>query len=1015
MLNYRRITLALVALMISAAAAFAQNTRTVTGTVLDENGEPLTGAVITDEAGKTGVMADGLGAFSIRIPSSDKFIVVSFMGYDKQNVSVSGKTDVKVIMVPDQSTTLNEVVVIGYGEVKRRDLTGSVASVSSKDLENNSTLSVDEALQGRIAGVDVMSTTGEPGAATSIRVRGTRSIEASNEPLIVVDGVIDAVSDMSDINSDDIESISVLKDASSTAIYGARGSNGVVIITTKKGATTKPSVTFAAEYGVSQIARKLDLMNKDEFIRYRNDYSYHRYGYTNPLRLDPADYSNDTDWQDEVTRLAHYQNYRVSVSGKVNTLNYYASLGYTDKQGIIDDSGVKRATARVTLSYQMYKWLRIRYQGAYTFTHNNPNKVAIGGKAPWNAVIYLSPVIGPYDHTNPLYENGSRIDTPRALLDYVTMINEYHSDNNSIEFQLTPVKGLTIKSQNAYNRWQTHRYQFWPSDMPKKVAGEGADAYRYEFDKKIISSDNTVTYANKTRKGHNYDVLVGYTSYLMRDNNFSLKAEGLLVDEMTWNNMNGIGSKENYTASSGAHKIVKHSFIARANYNYKNKYYLTVTGRYDGSSNFAANNKWGFFPSAALKWNVTREKFMRKAEWVDELSLRLSYGVTGNDAISAYRSLKAYASSSKGYIFDGSQSAMYYYSRIPNPDLTWEKTALANVGVDFAVLDNRIKLTAEAYYSKTNDLLLTVQTPTTTGFSNRYSNLGETTNKGLEFTLETRNIVTKKFEWNTTLTVSHNRQMVNDIGNEDYVAALSSSGNTSYMMYGYRAGYPLNSLWGFQNLGVIKSKDEIERNKQTNTWVTPTNPSVGELKYADQNNDGVLDDNDLIYLGNSDPILHGGFQNNFHIGNWKISFYLNYSLGGKIYNYAQLYMGGSYSTNQYRFMLDAWHPVRNPDSDIPRAGVDDMLPPSDFQVYDASYLRLKNASIAYTFDFKKNKKSIVKGLTLTLTGDNLWLWTKYIGYDPDVSTESDGSVMRRVDLGAYPRARMVILKANIKF
>jgi TonB-linked SusC/RagA family outer membrane protein len=999
--------------MISAAA-FAQGTRTITGTVLDEKGEPLTGAIIADEAGKQGVMADGLGIFSIKIPSADKFIVVSFLGYDKQNVDVSAKSDVKVIMVPDQATTLNEVVVIGYGEVKRRDLTGSVASVSSKDLENAATLSVDEALQGRIAGVDVMSTTGEPGASTSIRVRGTRSITASNEPLIVVDGVIDAVSDMSDINSDDIESISVLKDASSTAIYGARGSNGVVIITTKKGVTTKPSVTVSAEYGVAQLAKKLDIMNKEEFLRYRNEYAYHRYGATSPPRFDPANPSySDTDWQDEVTRLAHYQNYRVGISGKTGQINYYASVGYTDKQGIIDDSGVKRATARLNLGYKPYKWLSLRYQGAYTFTHNNPNKVAIGGKAYYNGVVYLSPIIGPYDHTNPLYENGSRIDTPRSLIDYVTMINEYHSDNNSIELKITPVKGLTIKSQNAYNRWQTHRYQFWPSSMPKKIEGEGADALRYEYDKKILSSENTVTYANKSRKGHNYDVLVGYTSYMMRDNNFQLKAVGLLVDDMTWNNMNGIASKENYTASSGAHKIVKHSFIARANYNYKSKYYLTFTGRYDGSSNFAANRKWGFFPSAAFKWNVIREKFMRKAGWIDDLSLRLSYGVTGNDAISAYRSLKAYTSSSKGYLFEGVQSAYYSYARIPNPDLTWEKTALANVGVDFAVLDNRIKLTAEAYYSKTNDLLLTVQTPTTTGFSNRYTNLGETTNAGMEFTVQTRNIVKKKFEWNTTLTLSHNRQMVNDIGNEDYVAVLSAA---NYMMYGYKAGYPLNSLWGFQNLGVIKSKEDIERNKLTKTWATQTAPSLGELKYADQNNDGVLDDNDLIYLGNSDPILHGGFQNNFHIGNFKISFYFAYSLGGKIYNYSQLYMGGSAITNQYRFMLDAWHPEKRPDSDIPRAGFDaNEIVPSDYMVYDASYIRLKNASISYNFDFKKNKKQLVKGLTLTLTGDNLWLWSKYIGYDPDVSTESDGSVMRRVDIGAYPKARMVILKANIKF
>ena len=646
----------------------------------------------------------------------------------------------------------------------------------------------------------------------------------------------------------------------------------------------------------------------------------------------------------------------------------------------------------------------------------------VGGKSPYTGAIYLSPLIGPYDRINPLYENGNAINTPRASIDYQQEIRDYHNSNNVLEFVFKPVRGLTIKSQNSYYRSQRHHYRFYPSYMPKKVEGEGSDAYRAEGDVITIISENTASYSRKFKSGHYFDVLGGFTSYFKKTNDLSLNAEGLLVDKLTWNNMNGIGSKENYTATSNAKQFTKMSFIARANYNFKQRYYLTFTGRYDGASNFAANNKWGFFPSGAFKWNVMKEPFMRTTHrWLDELALRVSVGLTGNDDIPAYRSMKAYASTSSGYPFDGVNSSDYYYSRIPNPDLTWEKTLLGNIAVDFSAFDGRLGITAEAYASRTTDLLLTVQTATSTGFANRYSNLGLTTNKGVELTLNTRNIVTDKFEWNSTLTLTHNNQMVEDIGHEEYVIALASPDD--FMMYGYKAGYPLNSLWGFEYLGTVKDMSEVTRNKYTRTWITdyPGRADaskyeyqlLGAPKYADQNHDGELSSDDLIYLGNSDPFLYGGFQNNFHLGNFKLSVYFAYSLGGRIYNYSEIYMGGGYRTNQYRYMLDAYHPVRNPDSDIPTAGYDAYITPNSRFVHDASYLRLKNLSLSYAFNFRKNKH--IKNLTLTASCDNLWLWTKYNGYDPDVSTENDGSTLRRVDLGAYPRARMYMLKASIRF
>ena len=567
--------------------------------------------------------------------------------------------------------------------------------------------------------------------------------------------------------------------------------------------------------------------------------------------------------------------------------------------------------------------------------------------------------------------------------------------------------------------YQRHDYRFWPSYLPRRVEGEGSDAYRYEGNAVKWTTENTITYGKKFRGGHNFDALLGYSASSNVMNYFSLKAEGLLTDDLTWNNMAGITSKENYTASTSSEKVVKQSVFARVNYNYKSRYYLTLTGRFDGSSNFAANNKWGFFPSMAFKWAVKQENFMKRVKWIDDLSLRLSAGRTGNDAIPYYRSLQAYSTYTNSYLFDGTQGASILPDRVANPNLTWEKTLLFNGAVDFTVLKGRLGVTLEAYHSRTNDLLLYLQTIQSTGFLNRLTNLGETTNTGVELTLDGKIFDTKFFYWTSQLTISHNKQMVVDIGQEDYVAVLNSPGNNSFMMYGYRAGYPLNSLWGFQYAGVWHKEEEFERNKYTRTYISNTTSNdpkavLGYPRYIDQNHDGIMSDQDLIYLGNSDPVLYGGWQNTFGIGNFTLGFFFTYSLGGKIYNYAELSMSGTYSANQYRYMLNAWHPIRNPESDLPRAGTEARMSPSSLQVHDATYLRLKSANLSYKFDFSR-KSRFVRDLTLGVSATNLFLITEYNGFDPDVSTNSSDATLRRVDMGAYPQSRMVVLSAQIRF
>ena len=996
----RAMSLGAILIMLAAYTAPAkaqEQPQAVHGIIFDSEGNPLVGATVVVAGGVQGTTTDTKGKFTLKVKPSDS-LTFSYLGYTSQTTKVGSRTKFNIRLEKDASTDIEEVVVIGYGQVAKKDLTGSVSTVKMNDIKDLPTLSVDNALQGRIAGADFMSTTGEPGATTTIRIRGTRSINASNEPLIVVDGVMDAIHDLNDINSDDIASISVLKDASSTAIYGSRGANGVILITTKRGlgTTGKPNITFKTDIGFSQLPRHLDIMNAAEFAQYRNDYAsfgsdanHPDIGADTPLSgsvyPDPLSLGEGTDWIKEITRTAIYSNYALSLSGTNEKASYYSSFSYNDTQGIIDDSGQKRFTGRINLERQLFKWLKVGYTGSYTWRHNDQNKATIGGTNWWSGAQYLSPLLKPTDTYNPLYYNGQKINTPRALIDQNTHYLERHSSNHNFSLKLEPIKNFTINSTFSYYLYQRHTYRYYPGTLPMKSENEGGEAYRADWDENSFSWETTAGYKFE-KNGHALDVLGGFSAYRFVSHDFNLSGKGYMDDAIMWNNMNAVLDKETYSAGTAYSKKTKMSVYARLNYNWKSRYYLTVTGRYDGASNFAANNKWAFFPSAAVKWNLANENFLKDCDWIDDLSIRVSAGLTGNDAISTYRSLAVLSSTTGGYLFDGSQPVAFYRSRLDSPDLTWEKTAAYNVAIDWSMFKGRLNITAEAYKSKTTDLLMSLAVAAQTGYTSRWTNIGSTSNKGIELSIESQNIVRPNFHWTTTLTMSHNDQMVDDIGSEDFISAYDSPGNNSYMMYGYVKGYPLNSLWGFKYGGTWKNADERKENEITKTYVSVSNTDGG-ARYYDVNHDGVMSREDLIYQGNADPYLYGGLQNTFYIHGFKLGVYFAYSLGGKIYNYSEIYMAGSQFANQYRYMLDAWHPVRNPNSDIPRAGAkSDAALPSDFMIHDASYLRLKNVTLAYTFDLRK-KCSWLRDLTLSVSGESLYLWEKYNGVDPDVWSE----------------------------
>ena len=1011
-------------LLCAAVILNAQTPVSVKGVVTDETGAPMIGVAVFVDGTNTVALTDETGAYTIKAPSSESVLRFDMLGYKAIQAKIGNKTTFSVQMQPD-TQYLDEVVVIGFGEKKKSDLTGSVVNVKMNDVLDSPLTSVDQALQGKVAGVDIITSSGDPTAGTSIRVRGSRSINASNEPLIVVDGVINAVQDLGDLNSADIESISVLKDASSTAIYGAQGANGVIIVTMKQGSETshKPIVTATIKAGFSQLAHSLDIMNAEEFARYNNE----RIDFTKsyPAKpsypdkyIDPEGLGEGTDWMRAVTRVAPTQTYALSLTGNTKKTNYFSSLSYLDNQGIVIDSGMQRVNSQFNISHKFNKWLRLRYSMSLMYRKNNNNKANIAGTSPWNGVIYMSPVLDTESTVNDLYNygTGTKFNNPYISIMQSTNYRESFASTNSVTLELTPVKGLTIKSQNTYYLYQTHLYKYNPSTLPKKNEGDGGDLQRNEHDTRQFSSDNTITWKKDFRGGHNLDVMGGASIYYNHQNDVGIEAKGILTDEVKWNDLSAISDKQNYKLSSYNAKVKRVSVLARANYNYRNRYYLTFTGRADGSSNFAANRKWGFFPSFALKWNISNEAWLKRTRKFQDLSLRFSAGRTGNDAISAYSSLAAYDSASTGYLFDGTQSTYFFPYRLASPNLTWETTDLYNLALDVAVLKGRLKFTLEGYLSYTIDLLLKVQKASQTGYTSFMDNIGKTSNKGVEFSIESRNIVKKNFSWTTDFTISHNRQMVDDIGSEDFVSVMNFK---DYMMYGYVKGYPLNSLWGFQYGGVFHSQKEIDENVLTKQYAGFYAEKLpGHPKYVDQNHDTVLNSDDLVYLGNSDPVVYGGLQNNFHIYGFDLGIYFTYSIGGSIYNYPEFYMSATYCTNQYRYMMDAWHPVRNPNSDIPAAGgVGYSHLPSSFQVHDASYLRLKTLSLGYTFDLSKKTK-LVRSLKLSMNADNVFLLTSYNGFDPDVSVKQSDethSTLRRVDTGAYPRARTFIFMAQLKF
>ena len=1013
--------LVLAIMMLSFAVAGFSQTIKVSGTVKDNEGNPLPGVYVIDKQSKTkGTATDVDGKYEISV-ASDGFIEFSCIGFESRLESVGGRNKIDIVLKSD-AAKLDDVVVIAYGTSKKSDLTGAVSVVDMKSLNDVPAASVSSALQGRIAGMDMMSSTGEPGAEASIQIRGSRSISAGNAPLIVVDGVIDAVSDLNEINPSDIKSISVLKDVSSTSLYGSRGANGVILITTERETSRNFTANFKASAGVSRIMGKLDLMDASEFARYCNMTHYisdYINGKESPSRNfyftdeEIAAKGKGTDWIDALSQTGVYQDYTFSAQGGTAVTRASASFGYHDEKGVVIGSGFKRFSGRVSVETQPLKWLRAGARLYYADRDTDKSSASITGTSS-TAAVYLSPLLGIGDTWNTFgseyASGGSPFNNPYICAKKISY------DIRQTNLNLLPWARLIFSRYASFvskfsfttDTYKSLRYA--PSTLPvaqRNLSGGTATSIRQ--DRQILLSENTFTYDRTFARRHTLNLLAGFTAERSDIDYSYFYGEGYMDDNVTYKNLGGLLDERNTTNRSYENIKTSMSFLARVNYDYMKKYYLTLTMRADGASNFADNRKWGVFPAAAFRWNISRENFLAGVSWIDDLSIRASAGRSGNDAIGTYMSRSILTSDKGVWMLGDYRPAAYYDTRLSNGNLTWETTDSYNVGLNFSAFGERLNLEVDAYQSKTSDLLLAMKTNQSTGYDTYFTNMGSTRNRGVEISLTTRNIVSRKFSWSTMLTVSHNAQMVLDAGEDRLVPTYSNFRNTTQPLYGYRAGYPVNSLWGYQYAGVWHSQDEIERNKISRTYVSSGTEQLGICRYVDQNNDGLLDQEDLVYQGNADPVAYGGFQNSFTVGNLSLKVYATWSFGGKIYNISEILAGsGSRAYNKYRYMLDSWDPELNPLSDIPRAGKEDYNA-SDRMIYDASYIRLKEVSLSYRFDIaKKWCKSIVLGAS----GENLLLWKRYNGFDPDVSTSSS---TRRIDDGAFPRSRTFVINLQMNF
>lgn len=1052
-------TIALICFVIIGFSThiFAQQLTTVMGTVYDENSATLPGATIQVKGTNIGTTTDLGGKFTLQVPSTAKTLLVSFIGMESKEIDITAGP-IKVNLTTS-ATALSEVVVIGYGTVRKNQVTTSISSVSQKDLKNLRVTGVDQALQGKLSGVSVTNNSGQPGGGVALRVRGLTSIN-SNDPLIVIDGVpftSNTVSSsgydglgggrgqtgnsfLANINPNDIESIDVLKDASAQAIYGSQGANGVIMITTKKGKTADGKVTYDGYFGTSQITQRLDVMNLRQFAEYQNGVV------ATPSNefMDPSILGEGTDWQDAIFRDGYSKSHSLSFSSARDKTSYFASASYLDQSGCIEGSDYKRYTTRFNLDHSVKSWLNFGISANILRSIQN---VALADNAPsgtiWLACIQ-NPLI-PVTNSDGTWGGGQTINGISYTQD--NPVANSKSRGNKVEqnqifgnmyAEVKFLKDFTLKNEVSYTIGSRNNtaYQLGvnvgPRILQSKLIDSRNDSYYYAL-------RNYMNY-NKSVGKHYIGLTAGHEAQY----SFYEQISGTKVD-LTNNILDlnaGSTVQTTWELNGGKGDWSMESYFVRGNYMYDNRYSLSVSYRGDASSNFGPNNKWGFFPGVSLGWTVTNEKFFESVKKTFSYAkVRLGYGGVGNQNLPngapnpPYTSLISIWPGPAGFGSVNGVATNYLYG-IANPNLSWEKVITSNAGVDVGLLKNRIELTLDVYKKTTTKMLLFSTGPTFLGIGSSWNdlkapigNIGQMTNKGFDLSITSHNIVKDGFDWTTSLIFSHYANSLDKLLNES--SSLTGSVYYAGNNITYTApGHPLGSFYGLQYDGIIRTQAELDASlpqfgyskDETHTW-------LGDVRYKDINGkdangkltgnpDGKIDEADMTYIGSPIPKFTFGFTNTINFRNFDASIFLQGSYGAKIYNFMkwQLEKMDNAYNNQLTSVLDRYT-ATNTDGSLPRFSTTNSNNSfiSDRYVEDGSYMRIQNLTIGYRVPDNIIKRVKMTNLRVYMSAQNLYTFTKYSGYDPEIGSYDNGILLMNVDQGHYPNPRTITFGANVEF
>ncbi len=979
----------------------------ISGTVTNEAGEPLTGATVIAKGTNIGMITDEEGKFSITVPDKVTTLTISFIGFVPLDVSIAGQSTINVSLEID-ALSLNEVVVVGYGTTKKSDLTGSVASVSAEDIVAVPNSRVDQALQGRAAGVHVTQTSGAPGAGTVIRVRGGNSITGSNEPLWVIDGIIVGTNfNLNNINSNDIQSIEVLKDASSIAIYGSRGANGVVLVTTKSGGGAvrgKPQVSFNLYSGVQLVPELPEMLTQEEQIAFTNESARFRSA-AEPFPDDPSTYPNN-DWYDLLLGPSPMYNADVSIAGSSENgkVNYYNSFNYFNQDGLVISSGIEKYIYRSNLDLKLSDKVSAGFRLNYSRIARDNGVVSFGNAF---ATLPTQPIRNEDGSFNGFNEVvGSPFSNPIANAELNT--NETFTNNllATAYVEYRPSPKWTIRSTFNPEFNNTKQNVFNSSERPDFLeVGELGNARVRTVASTGWNNENTIQYQSDIGTDHRITVLGGASFQQVQTEITEAEAFGITSDAAGFNNL-AFSDPTRAVVSSDFTGFQIASFFGRLNYVFRDKYLFTVVGRTDGSSVFAPGNKYEFYPSVAAAWKISEEAFMQSQNFVEDLKLRASYGRSGNQAIGPYRTLGLLTEANT--TLNGLQNPGLTLGRPANPNLRWETTTSFDVALEAAFLRGRIFAELNYYYKRTEDLLLDVTIPRQTGFTSQLQNIGSLQNQGWELLLTSRNFVQDKFTWSSTVTLAANNNEILDLGGAEFIDVtvdeILGSGNTRLIV-----GQPVPVFTGVQYLGTWKSQEEIDASGLSSQV-------VGGPRYEDLNGDGIISTEDNIVIGDPTPDLIFGVDNTFSIQNFDFSFYFQGTLGNEVYN---LRMRNHYfnrgETTKFADLANRWTP-ENPASDIPRAGSDAVttnLSNTEY-VEDGSHLRLKTVRLAYNI-FGTDR---IQNATIYLTGTNLLLLSNFRLIDPETSRfgrNGLGNIAQGYANGEYPNPRIITLGFNITF